>query len=118
MTTQKKPGGYWSEANPVPTIQQFIAELDAGKAERDRQIDEEVRKKTTPQKQPTGAAVPHRKPVPKTKAKGRVVTDPTTGTEVEIDDVDENFMKAVRDPQVRFYPFLYPRMVKVKVLVY
>ncbi|EGD90977.1 hypothetical protein H112_01565 [Trichophyton rubrum D6] len=100
MTTQKKPGGYWSEANPVPTIQQFIAELDAGKAERDRQIDEEVRKKTTPQKQPTGAAVPHRKPVPKTKAKGRVVTDPTTGTEVEIDDVDENFMKAVRDPQL------------------
>ncbi|EGE04929.1 C2 domain-containing protein [Trichophyton equinum CBS 127.97] len=100
MTTQKKPGGYWSEANPVPTIQQFIAELDAGKAERDRQIDEEARKKTTPQKQPTGAAVPHRKPVPKPKTKGRVVTDPTTGTEVEIDDVDENFMKAARDPQL------------------
>lgn len=117
MTTQKKPGGYWSEANPVPTIQQFIAELDAGKAERDRQIDEEARKKPTPQKQPTGAAVPHRKPVPKTKTKGRVVTDPTTGTEVEIDDVDENFKKAVRDPQVRFYPFLYPWIVKEKVLV-
>ncbi|KAK2850671.1 hypothetical protein FQN49_005438, partial [Arthroderma sp. PD_2] len=100
MTTQKKPGGYWSESNPVPTIQQFISELDAGKAERDRRIDEEAKKKvTTPQRPPSSAAVPHRKPTTP-KSKGRVVTDPTTGTEVEIDDVGQDFMNAVKEPQL------------------
>ncbi|EFR03857.1 meiotically up-regulated 190 protein [Nannizzia gypsea CBS 118893] len=99
MTTQKKPGGYWSEANPVPTVQQFIAELDAGKADRDKQIDEEAQKKNAPPKKHPGTSAPHRKPVPKSKSKSRVVTDPTTGTEVEIDDVDKEFMKAVREPQ-------------------
>ncbi|KAF3481358.1 uncharacterized protein GIQ15_04117 [Arthroderma uncinatum] len=99
MTTQKKPGGYWSEANPVPTIQQFLEELDAGKAERDKQIDEEAKKKTTPPNQPSAAAVPHRKPTAP-KSKGRLVTDPTTGAQVEIDDVGKEFMKAVKEPQL------------------
>ncbi|KAM5470646.1 hypothetical protein MauCBS54593_003687 [Microsporum audouinii] len=97
MTTQKKPGGYWSESNPVPTIQQFVAELDVGKAERDKRIDEEARKNEKP---PPSSAVPHRKPVPAHKSKGRVVTDPTTGAKVEIDDVGKEFMKAVKAPQL------------------
>lgn len=100
MAAQKKPGGHWSQSNPVPTIQKFLEELDSDKKERDRKIDEQGQQKRQRQRRETQSdAVPHREPIAP-KSRGRSVTDPTTGADVEIDDVGKEFMKAIRDPQV------------------
>lgn len=102
MTTQKKPGGYWSTTNPIPTIQKFVENLDKDKKERDRQIDEELRRQEEQRRErrhhKDTDAVAHR-PGPEPKGR-RKVTDPTTGKEVEIDDVGKDFMKSVEDPQL------------------
>lgn len=105
MTTQKKPGGYWSTTNPIPTIQNFVENLDKDKKERDKRIDEDLARQNEQQRgrhrhhRDKGTdAVAHRKgPEPKGRRK---VTDPTTGKEVEIDDVDKEFMRSVKDPQL------------------
>lgn len=101
MSAQKKPGGYWSTSNPVPTIQKFVENLDKDKKERDKQIDD-ARKQGGQQKrsrqQKDSDAVAHKKG-PETTGR-RTVTDPTTGREVEIDDVGKDFMKSVEDPQL------------------
>lgn len=98
MSTQHRPGGYWSAVNPIPTIQKFIEGLDREKKERDRQIDEEIRRKKQQKKEgkePVGreGEKPSKRPV-------RRVTDPTTGKEIQIEDVGKDFMKDVRDPKV------------------
>ncbi|PGG99625.1 hypothetical protein AJ80_09320 [Polytolypa hystricis UAMH7299] len=106
MATQHKPGGYWSATNPIPSIQKFLENIDEDKQERDRQIDEEVRKGEAEdarwklQREEEGTdATAHTAPlVP--RRKGRKVRDPTTGREVEIDDVGKQFMRAVKDPQI------------------
>lgn len=107
MTSQKAPGGYWSAANPIPTIQDFVQNLDADKKERDKQIDEANRIKQQQEKQRHHAdfeASPHKKG-PETRLRRRTVTDPTTGKEVEIDDVGEEYLQAVRKPLVNIYIF-------------
>lgn len=38
----------------------------------------------------------------------KTVHDPTTGKEVQIEDVDASFMKAALDPQVRFFSLHLP----------
>ncbi|KAK2736603.1 hypothetical protein FQN57_000720 [Myotisia sp. PD_48] len=112
MKTQKKPGGYWSETNPVPTIQQFLAELDSGKQSRDRQIDEEERQKKQKQRaegkrtrhddqeRRISSEVESHQKLSKSKRHGRVVTDPTTGREVGIDDASKEVMEWVKEPQL------------------
>ncbi|KAI9844546.1 MAG: hypothetical protein M1837_005505 [Sclerophora amabilis] len=95
---KKGPGGHYSGANPIPNIQKFIEELDKDKKDRDKKIDED--KKTG------GAgkgAQPHTANPDVAKPGSRkTVTDPVTGKDVEIEDVDRDFMKAVHDPKV-FY---------------
>ena len=92
---QQKSGKPWSGANPIPNIQQFVQNLDKDKKERDRQIDEA--NKNRPQE--VGKVKPH---VNDTKhGAGRTVRDPTTGKDIVIDDVGKEYMKAVKDPQVR-----------------
>ncbi|WEW60798.1 hypothetical protein PRK78_006286 [Emydomyces testavorans] len=103
MSSQKKPGGYWSAENPIPTIQQFMESLDTDKKDRDKQIDEAAGAQAQEQKhqeryQDTDAS-PHR-PVPSVKNRRRMVTDPTTGKDIEIDDVGKEFMKAVKEPKI------------------
>jgi len=95
---QRKPGGHWSAANPIPTVQKFVEMLDENKKERDRQIDEANKAEKQGRLQENADAVPHR--ATPQRSKRREVTDPTTGKDVEIDDVNKDFLKAVKDPQV------------------
>jgi Ca2+-dependent lipid-binding protein len=90
---QQKTGKPWSGTNKIPNIQQFVAKLDKEKASRDKQIDESNQGNGT-----DPSIVAHKNEV-HTK-KGKVVTDPTTGNQVEIEDVGEDFMKAVKDPML------------------
>ncbi|KAI9753804.1 MAG: hypothetical protein M4579_004985 [Chaenotheca gracillima] len=88
---QKKPGGHYSGANPIPNIQKFIEELDSDKKNRDKQIDEQS-------KSGGGGVRPHQND--NTKHNRKTVTDPVTGKDVDIEDVDKSYMKAVDDPQL------------------
>lgn len=106
MSTQHKktPGSHYSGTNPVPNIQRFVENLDSEKKERDRKIDEESKAKRGQRasakdgidvkdheaKQPTG--------VPRSR---KTVTDPTTGKQVQIEDVNADFMGAVDNPKVQ-----------------
>lgn len=82
--------------NKVPDIKTFVRNLDREKQERDQRLDEQRRQ--------AGADYSEAKPHKETKAgkegTRRTVHDPTTQKEVQIEDVDMNFMKAVEDPQV------------------
>jgi hypothetical protein len=74
--------------------------LDDNKRERDRQIDEADKTEKQERPQENADAVPPGATHPQRSKKRREVTDPTTGRDVEIDDVDKDFLKAVKDPQV------------------
>lgn len=89
--SQQKAGKPWSGNNPIPNIKQFVESLDKDKADRDRQIDE---RNTVPQDKVT----PH-KNEPQS-SNGKTVTDPTTGNQVVVENVDKDFMKAVKDPKL------------------
>ncbi|KAF2659447.1 hypothetical protein K491DRAFT_689312 [Lophiostoma macrostomum CBS 122681] len=95
---QHAPGGHYSARNPVPTVKKFIENLDKDKADRDRQIDEQNaanRKKKT-----TGDAVPHKAQKKGIEGTQKTVTDPTTGKQVVIEDVDKATMGQVENPQL------------------
>lgn len=107
---QHRIGEHWSSANPIPRIQKLMESMDIEKQERKRQLDEEKRQrkeKGLPEEeeeaghyqQKDGTAVPHR-PRQVSKGKTRVVTDPTTGKDIEVEDQDEESMEAVKEPQV------------------
>lgn len=101
MTTQHAPAGHWGVNNPIPNIQRFVESLDKDKRERDRRIDEEERQKRQAERE--GGAVPHAQQ-DSSKHKGtRKVTDPTTGKEVEIEDVGRDLVKESKDPDVRTF---------------
>ncbi|EEH45524.1 uncharacterized protein PADG_01674 [Paracoccidioides brasiliensis Pb18] len=105
---QRYPGGHWSANNPVPTVQKYLHGLDKQKKERDKQIDEanklqeeEDHNKRKQKEQPDEDTdvTPHHATLQPRK-RGRKVTDPTTGREVEIDDVGEDFIAAVKEPML------------------
>ncbi|PGH36871.1 hypothetical protein GX50_00329 [[Emmonsia] crescens] len=105
---QQYPSGHWGANNPIPTVQKFLHNLDEQKEERDRQIDEAKKLKREEERnwqkqkseQDEGTeATSHHTPLQPRK-RGRKVTDPTTGREVEIDDVGEDFMATVKEPQL------------------
>ncbi|KAI0121549.1 hypothetical protein F4776DRAFT_221402 [Hypoxylon sp. NC0597] len=88
-------GGHYSGSNRVPNIKEFAASLDRNKKERDAKIDAELKanKKNKGITEHTNDPEAHRR-------RGRVVTDPVTGKEVTIDDVDSSFLKAVEEPHL------------------
>ncbi|KAJ4297531.1 hypothetical protein N0V90_005423 [Kalmusia sp. IMI 367209] len=94
---QRAPGGHYSGANPVPTVKKFLENLDKDKAERDRKVDEQeaARKKQAAAK---GEVVPHKEQKAGIKGTQKVVTDPTTGNEVTIEDVSKSMMDRVENP--------------------
>ena len=96
---KKGPGGHYSGANPIPNIQRFVASLDADKKERDAKISEELKNKNS-----TTDAVEHKNNGQPHGVAGttKTVTDPTTGRQVQIEDVSAEFMKTVDNPQVSF----------------
>lgn len=109
MATQHGPGAHWSASNPVPTIQKFMEGLDKDKKERDRQIEEAEKLKQQKKRESRGGdAVPHRPSEENAKgSRGRTVRDPTTGRDVEIEDVDKGFTESVQDPKVKLeIPFV------------
>jgi hypothetical protein len=92
------PGAHYSARNPVPTVKKFIENLDKGKAERDRKLDEEAQQ----QKQfgARGDAVAHKPQKMGIDGTQQTVTDPTTGKQVVIEDVSKAMMDQVENPQV------------------
>jgi len=94
---KKGPGGHYSGNNPVPNIQRFVESLDADKKARDAKINEQMKAKET-----KGVGVKDHQQEAQGGVPGsrKTVTDPTTGKEVQIEDVNADFMKAVDNPQV------------------
>ena len=74
-----------------------MANLDKDKKERDARLDEQRRQEQL--KAGSSEVKPHQEAAPK-KSKSKMVTDPVTGNEVEIEDVGKDFMKAVEDPML------------------
>jgi hypothetical protein len=98
---KKGPGGHYSGTNPIPNIQRFVESLDKDKKERDAKINEQMKARAA-QGKDGGDAIDH-KPNQSIGVAGtrKIATDPTTGREVEIEDVNADFMKSVDNPQVR-----------------
>ncbi|KAI1381507.1 hypothetical protein F4677DRAFT_403181 [Hypoxylon crocopeplum] len=88
-------GGHYSGRNRIPNIKEFVAGLDRDKKERDAKIDSELKgnKKNK-------GITEHVNDPEAYKGRGRVVTDPVTGNQVTIDDVNTDFMKAVEEPHL------------------
>lgn len=95
---QHGPGGHWSAANPIPTIHKFVENLDIEKKERDQHIDEEIkRKEEAAQKE--GKPIDHQA-IDAPKKSTRQVTDPVTGREIEIEDVQKKYLEESKNPML------------------
>ncbi|KAF2873155.1 hypothetical protein BDV95DRAFT_374620 [Massariosphaeria phaeospora] len=92
---QHRAGGHYSGKNPVPTVKQFIENLDKDKKTRDRDLDAQ-----NAQKSQSGGAVPHQAKKYGVSGTQKTVTDPTTGREVVIEDVNKSMMEQVENPQL------------------
>ncbi|KAL5345148.1 hypothetical protein ACLOAV_010104 [Pseudogymnoascus australis] len=88
------PGGHYSGRNPVPNIHKFLENMDRDKKARDAQMMAEQAAKS-------GQVEAHKDKRSKEPTSSRkTVTDPTTGRQVQIEDVDENFMEAALNPKL------------------
>lgn len=92
---KKGPGGHYSGANPIPNIQRFVESLDSDKKHRDARIDDKLQQRVQGDSTDHTQGQPHG-----VNGTRKIVTDPTTGKNVEIEDVNADFMKAVDKPQV------------------
>ncbi|KAL4990581.1 hypothetical protein BDW68DRAFT_154012 [Aspergillus falconensis] len=95
--TQHRVGEHWSGNNPVPTIGRFIERLQAD--QQDREAHQKLSASRRQDEQKDENAVPHR-PQKVGKGRTREVTDPTTGREIEVEDLDESAMEPVKDPKL------------------
>lgn len=98
MAPQSGPGGHWSAANPIPTIQKFVENLDKDKRDRDQQIDDEIKRRQQDANKSKQAV--DNEVAELANKKARHVTDPVTGREVSIADVDKQYMAEVENPSV------------------
>lgn len=107
---QHAPGGHYSGRNKIPNIKEFVQNLDKEKSERDKQLDEQekqkraeerARKQGKPPPEPVTSDVQEHQ-LSQTGVSGtqKRVTDPTTGREVVIEDVNKETMKNVTNPMV------------------
>jgi hypothetical protein len=94
---QHAPGGHYSGHNPIPTVKQFIENLDKDKKSRDAQLDQEAALK---RQQEQTASKPHKEPERQVKGTEQTVTDPTTGREVVIADVNKDMLDEVENPHL------------------
>ena len=117
-STQQVPKGHYSGHNRIPTVNQFIQNLDRDKAERDRQIDEENKARAAAERasrkgQPlppppasasqqgqSGDAVAHKVQHGGVKGTQKTVTDPTTGRTIVIEDVNKDMVQNAVNPVV------------------
>jgi hypothetical protein len=130
MAQQHAPGGHYSGHNPIPTVKQFVENLDSDKRNRDKQIDERAKaakaqtgtastaagtapstpprtSKKTPATTPKTPKTPAQDGVEDHKAQKKTVegtektvTDPTTGREVVIADVNKDMIDEVEHPHL------------------
>jgi tRNA(Glu) U13 pseudouridine synthase TruD len=91
---QHAPGGHYSGHNPIPTVRQFVENLDKDKAARDKKLDEEARQQKQQQSQP------HKQSKRQVEGTEKTVTDPTTGREVTIADVNKDMIDEVENPHL------------------
>ena len=99
-SAQHGPASHWSAANPIPTIHKFVENLDKDKRERDRQIDEELKRR---QQNALDQGESFDREAADVQKKGtRQVTDPVTGKEIEIEDVQKQYLEDTKNPKVRF----------------
>lgn len=91
---QHAPGGHYSGHNPIPTVRQFVENLDKDKAARDKKLDEQAKQQTQQQSQP------HKQLERQVKGTEKTVTDPTTGREVVIADVNKDMIDEVENPHL------------------
>ncbi|KAK7885383.1 hypothetical protein LTR67_010561 [Exophiala xenobiotica] len=91
---QQRSGKPWSGTNKIPTVNQFISNLDRDKAKRDQEIDS----KQGGHAQYSSEVTPHQSEKP--KKEGKTVTDPVTGNNVIIADVGKEYMKRADNPQL------------------
>jgi hypothetical protein len=98
LQQQHGPGGYWSGGNKIPTVGQFMEKLDKDKKERDKQLDEQAKLKAQQQKLGGSDVKAHQNEAKKPSSSQKTVTDPTTGKEVVIEDVNKDFMEKVKNP--------------------
>lgn len=94
-------GQHYSALNKVPNIQQFMAQLDSEKKQRDEEIDAQLKKN----KKSSSEVTPHTNEARPKKEHARTVRDPVTGKDVEIRDVKLDFKEAVENPQVSSSPW-------------
>ena len=86
--------------NKVPNINEFLSNLDRSKKDRDAAIDTQ-RSPKQGMNNPNSEATPHRSETTSIHTKDyKVVTDPTTGSSVGIDDVDADFVERSKNPQL------------------
>ncbi|KAJ5899684.1 hypothetical protein N7495_004428 [Penicillium taxi] len=95
---QQHMGGHWSGANPIPTVQKFIDNLDKEKKERDLLIDEEEQNRILQATKEKGVTSHKSHKVPKDKIHN--VTDPVTGKEIGVQDLDQSAMEAAKNPKL------------------
>jgi hypothetical protein len=112
------PGGHYSGANPIPTVQEFMQKLDMGKKDRDKDIDEKAKKKVVDSQKSHAVNTGHMtgeqaSSVSELKAgKGqRLVTDPVTGKDVIIENAKKDLTKEVTNPKVREVRFQRPKLM-------
>lgn len=99
MAQQQASGKPWSGTNKIPTISQFIDNLDRDKKQR----DQNVTAGTQPQQQNVeiknqDVTVPHKNQERMKDAKP--VSDPVTGGQVMISDVGREYMENATNPKV------------------
>lgn len=92
------PGGHWSGKNKIPTVGEYMNRLDVGKKERDAKLDEE-RKARAQQQQLGGSDVAEHKNEKKESTQGQqTVTDPTTGKQIVVEDVNKTMIERAKNP--------------------
>jgi hypothetical protein len=96
--SQKAPGGFYSGKNKIPTINEFIQRLDKDKSERDAQIDAQKRNAQNPSGAGGDEIKPHQNEVKPRNADQKSVTDPTTGKQIVIEDVNKEMIERAKNP--------------------
>ncbi|KAK4638051.1 uncharacterized protein CLAFUR5_00630 [Fulvia fulva] len=96
MQEQHAPGGFYSGKNKIPTVGQFIDRLDRDKKDRDAQIEQQRKQGAVNGTE----AVSHQNQQRSDPSKQKTVTDPTTGKQVVIEDVNDDYVKRAKDPML------------------
>lgn len=95
---QQKSGKPWSGQNKIPTIGQFIDNLDRDKKQRDQQVASGTHQQQQDVHVKNQEVMPHKNQERIKNAKA--VSDPVTGGQVMIADVGKEHMENATNPKV------------------